>query len=658
MLEAQEIRHNIYWIGTGSENNAPNLNTYLLKGENGYLLIDPGPAVNSYALIERLQEIDPNINIDYILLHNHSTCASSSLPVIMKQFRVKEVIVHERSLQAIHSYGVKLNLFIIDNEQTSFHKLSPWKLSFIETPYIPFLESYITYIQSEKLLFSSSLFGAIPRKWKQFADKIFYKESMKAYHEQFVANNDLLRPVIETIYKLNLEFIAPHIGSMINKDHERLLAVLKDLKCGIYHNPIKNDLTRKEGYITLCNTVLHKLEDKLNAVELRNVFSNTDIELNEKQLSIAGWDGSGEDLWEKFFTLIYTKKGGTWLSLTVDLVKDFIKRYHVVEPAVFNEREKEIIKIDNENIRLKQQNELLEQAKNSLIQCPITGLNNEGFFRTYLSTELENHISNNENLCLLHIEIDDLSEIRLRYGKQGGTIKNQILKALAYLLEQLKENKHQLLKWSEETLALILPQTNFLECISLAEKIRNDVSQSEVFPQKITVSIGATSLDQFPELSATYDELIRTTEIKTLLAKRQGKDRVCSELDEDVRSTKPVALIADNDVLNNELLIIHLTEMGFDTITSTNGHEAMLLIEQEKINVVISELMLPKYNGFAIRESMLLDSEKKKIPFILLSHQKNEETIIQAYDLKVNGFLQKPYKMSELKGLVKNLTNS
>jgi len=257
----------------------------------------------------------------------------------------------------------------------------------------------------------------------------------------------------------------------------------------------------------------------------------------------------------------------------------------------------------------------------------------------------------------MHIEIDDLSEIRLRFGKQGGEVKNQVIKALAYLVEQQKESKQQLLKWSEETLALVLPRTNIKECIILAEKIRNEVIQSEVFPQKITVSIGATSLDQFPELTATHGDLIRTTELKTLLAKRKGKDRVCSELDENIRSTKPVALIADNDILNNELLIIHLTELGFDTITSTNGHEALQLLEQEQVSVVISELMLPKYNGFAIRESMLLDSEKKNIPFILLSHQKNEETIIQAYDLKVNGFLQKPYKMTELKGLVKNLTN-
>lgn len=48
---------------------------------------------------------------------------------------------------------------------------------------------------------------------------------------------------------------------------------------------------------------------------------------------------------------------------------------------------------------------------------------------------------------------------------------------------------------------------------------------------------------------------------------------------------------------------------------------------------------------------MLSDSSIKQIPFILLSHQKDEATIRQAIDLHVRYYLQKPYILTELLGL-------
>jgi CheY-like chemotaxis protein len=58
-------------------------------------------------------------------------------------------------------------------------------------------------------------------------------------------------------------------------------------------------------------------------------------------------------------------------------------------------------------------------------------------------------------------------------------------------------------------------------------------------------------------------------------------------------------------------------------------------------------------DGFMIRETMLQSSILKNIPFIILSHKKDEETVQRALSLEIVHYLKKPYMLSELIGIVR-----
>ena len=68
--------------------------------------------------------------------------------------------------------------------------------------------------------------------------------------------------------------------------------------------------------------------------------------------------------------------------------------------------------------------------------------------------------------------------------------------------------------------------------------------------------------------------------------------------------------------------------------------------------LVISEEVLPKMDGFQIREKMLLSSDLKTVPFILMGYNKDETSVRRAYSIFVNHFLKKPYMPSELLGII------
>ncbi len=84
----------------------------------------------------------------------------------------------------------------------------------------------------------------------------------------------------------------------------------------------------------------------------------------------------------------------------------------------------------------------------------------------------------------------------------------------------------------------------------------------------------------------------------------------------------------------------------------------MDMIEKEKPDVIISEILLPKIDGFSVREKMLTSTSMKDIPFILVSHKKDEESIQRSFSMNIEHYFKKPYTLNELVGLVKNKVKS
>ena len=86
--------------------------------------------------------------------------------------------------------------------------------------------------------------------------------------------------------------------------------------------------------------------------------------------------------------------------------------------------------------------------------------------------------------------------------------------------------------------------------------------------------------------------------------------------------------------------------------TATDGEAAFELVERESPDLIVSEVMLPKTDGFLFRQRLRENSRQQQIPFFILSFQKNEENVQRAFALEIEHYLQKPYMLSELTGLI------
>jgi DNA-binding response OmpR family regulator len=85
-------------------------------------------------------------------------------------------------------------------------------------------------------------------------------------------------------------------------------------------------------------------------------------------------------------------------------------------------------------------------------------------------------------------------------------------------------------------------------------------------------------------------------------------------------------LIADDDPLERKLLSIHLTQMGLRVITAQDGVEALEKARQSRPDAVISDVLMPRLDGFRLCQTLKRDSTLATVPVVLTSAASIEES--------------------------------
>lgn len=116
-------------------------------------------------------------------------------------------------------------------------------------------------------------------------------------------------------------------------------------------------------------------------------------------------------------------------------------------------------------------------------------------------------------------------------------------------------------------------------------------------------------------------------------------------------------------LVDDEPDIIKTTKMGLElcgyaVVTAADGQEAIDAVYREKPNLLIIDMMLPKFNADQVIRMLKNDEQYKNIPIILITalSQKNEEESIQK--LNINCRMIKPFDLNELRTKIKVLLGS
>ncbi len=115
-------------------------------------------------------------------------------------------------------------------------------------------------------------------------------------------------------------------------------------------------------------------------------------------------------------------------------------------------------------------------------------------------------------------------------------------------------------------------------------------------------------------------------------------------------SSAPQTILVVEDIPNIlELLEVTLRFKGYSVLTARNGDEALALVAQERPALVITDIMMPKLDGFALAQQLRTDPKTSDLPIIFISATFiTPEDKDFAISLGAVTFLEKPVDSEEL----------
>jgi DNA-binding response OmpR family regulator len=109
-------------------------------------------------------------------------------------------------------------------------------------------------------------------------------------------------------------------------------------------------------------------------------------------------------------------------------------------------------------------------------------------------------------------------------------------------------------------------------------------------------------------------------------------------------------LIVDDEVLLVKGLKKSLEMEGYNVFTAYDGHEALRQLQEQAINFIILDLMLPKIDGLTLCKKI---REKMDTPIVMLTAKHDDIDKILGLELGADDYITKPFNTRELVARIK-----
>ncbi len=120
---------------------------------------------------------------------------------------------------------------------------------------------------------------------------------------------------------------------------------------------------------------------------------------------------------------------------------------------------------------------------------------------------------------------------------------------------------------------------------------------------------------------------------------------------DEFKDKKVLLVDDDKDILT--AMESSVSELGVQTITARDGNSAVELVEKEKPDLVVLDLMLPRRSGLLVMERLCKQPDRPKVVMVTGNLGQRHKTYAQALGVEV--YLNKPFRLEVLVREVKNL---
>jgi CheY-like chemotaxis protein len=113
--------------------------------------------------------------------------------------------------------------------------------------------------------------------------------------------------------------------------------------------------------------------------------------------------------------------------------------------------------------------------------------------------------------------------------------------------------------------------------------------------------------------------------------------------DARVRTDQNPLLIVDDNDINRDVLARHLGRQGYSTAAAENGRRALEMVQTQKFDLVLLDVMMPEIDGYEVLRYLKADTHLRDIPVIMISALDEIESVVRCIEMGAEDYLPKPF---------------
>ncbi|UKO99825.1 hybrid sensor histidine kinase/response regulator [Nostoc sp. UHCC 0870] len=204
----------------------------------------------------------------------------------------------------------------------------------------------------------------------------------------------------------------------------------------------------------------------------------------------------------------------------------------------------------------------------------------------------------------------------------------------------------------------IAPPKYIYGCSSLANGTLILVIDGALFLQSVemqaTLDVGA-----LPEANSANNKSLPVSDSTLESIPLLAASKPTNSIEESHRKSPGVVLVVDDAISLRQTVSLTLQKSGYQVIQAQHGIEALEQLQRyPQIQAVISDLEMPRMNGFELLSHIRNNPTLAKLPVVILTSRSAEKHRQLAQELGAQGYLTKPYLEHDLLATVERLINT
>lgn len=253
-----------------------------------------------------------------------------------------------------------------------------------------------------------------------------------------------------------------------------------------------------------------------------------------------------------------------------------------------------------------------------------------------------------------------------KYNKEGGFIQVTLSydENKDFVFLRVKDNGKGISKEKQKTLFKRFYEGDYRKFNTIGTGIGLSLTKDLVELHEGTISV-ESELEQGTEfvvripIDRSYykEEQIDEENVvpvhKVVTYEEQAEEKDIEVVQEETLKAHSILIVEDNIELLQ--LMMKLLNREYNIFTAENGKEGIAVLENEDVDLIVSDVMMPEMDGIEFCKYVKGNLEISHIPVILLTAKNQEEDRAEAYEVGADAFIVKPFNLTVLHARIRNL---